>query len=87
MDPHLEFLVISQVVMGVFVNTTRVTWLEAGDFKRKRLLVKLHNLALAGICDAAYPRWQHIVDRFAFRVFLDIDHRHVKLTLGRGIAS
>ena len=43
-NPHLETLVVAQVLHGVAVDATRIAGIKTGDFERQRLLVELHNL-------------------------------------------
>ena len=87
MNPHLEPLVVAQVVLRVAVYAAAVAGLQAGNFKRERLFVQLGNLALTGIDDTRHAGRKNVVHRFAVGILLDVNHRHVEIAFGRKISA
>ena len=87
MHPHLEPLIVAEVVLGVAVNSARVARLQTEHLERHRLLVELEYLRLSGVGGTCHTRGEDIVDRLASGVLLDIDHRYVEFALGRRITA
>ncbi len=82
MHPHLHPPVDAEVELGVLISTAAVARLKACHLHRERLLVELSGLHLTGILNTGHVGWEHIVHRFLSGVLLDINYRHVELTLG-----
>ena len=80
MNEHLQMLVATQVEGGVMINGLRLTLRDVSDHHAQCLLVSLGELWLRGVGDTRDAGRQHVVDRTAVVVLLDIDSADLKGT-------
>ncbi len=87
MNPHLELLVIAEVVGGETIDGPRFRGQQIFGGERKRLLVELHDLGLSGVGDVRHSGGEHIVHGRASGVFLNVDGGDVEASRGGGVAA
>ena len=86
MNPHLHPAIYAEIELGILVGAPCVAGLQTRHLHPERLLVELGGLHRPGSC-TRLTSGKHIVDRLPSGVLLDVDNRHVELSLSRSVVA
>ena len=87
MYPHLQTAIDAQVKLCVLIHATGVAGLQTRNLHLHRLLVELKRLSLTGILSTVNTGGQHVVDRSAAGILLNVDSGDIQLAFGRSVVA